>query len=67
MKKITIEEKNRLINQRYNVDSFFNPVQDVSGSWFISDYEIKYLPPFDRRRVLKREEREKKLKRIFGI
>jgi len=38
---LTIAEKDLLIGQRYNEDSYFNPVQDVDSNWVISTEEIE--------------------------
>jgi hypothetical protein len=46
---LTQEQKDLLIGQKYNEESFFNPVQDGAGNWIISDEEIQYniYPQFD--------------------
>ena len=37
---LTIEQKEMLIGQLYNIDSFFNPIQDNFDNWIISIQEI---------------------------
>lgn len=36
---LTIQQKDLLINQKWNEDTFFNPIQDASGNWIISNEE----------------------------
>jgi len=38
---LTIAEKDLLIGQKYNEDSYFNPVQDADLNWVISTQEIE--------------------------
>jgi hypothetical protein len=33
--KITLEQKELLVNEKFDDSSFFNPVQDNNGDWFI--------------------------------
>lgn len=37
---LTISEKDKLVGQLYDPDSYFNPVQDINNDWFISTEEI---------------------------
>lgn len=37
---LTIEQKDSLVGQMYDEDSFFNPLQDLSDNWIISVEEI---------------------------
>jgi len=37
---LTIEEKDSLIGQLYDDDSYFNPIQDANDDWIISVEEI---------------------------
>ena len=41
MYKITIEQKNALVGVKLNSDTYFNPVRDINGDWFISIEEIE--------------------------
>ncbi len=38
--KLTIEQKDQLVGQKWNEDTFFNPLQDADGNWFISVEEV---------------------------
>jgi len=38
--KLTLEQKDALIGQKWNEDVFFNPTQDADGNWFISVEEV---------------------------
>lgn len=37
---LTLEQKDQLIGQLWDQDSFFNPVQDGNSNWVISTQEI---------------------------
>jgi hypothetical protein len=37
---LTIEQKDELIGQWYDSDSYFNPIQDANDNWVISTEEI---------------------------
>lgn len=37
---LTLEQKNELVGQFYAPNSFFNPVQDINGDWFITEQEV---------------------------
>jgi hypothetical protein len=39
---LTIEQKDLLIGQLYDDDSFFNPIQDADDNWIISIEEIEF-------------------------
>ena len=39
---LTEEEKNKLIGQLYDDDSYFNPIQDANDNWVISVEEMEY-------------------------
>ena len=39
---LTIEQKDQLIGQKYNDDSYFHPIQDFDDNWIISTEEIEY-------------------------
>jgi len=43
--KLTIEQKDILYNQKYLDSTYFNPVQDINGDWFIFDEEMKCVIP----------------------
>ena len=38
--KLTIEQKDQLVGQKWNEDVFFNPQLDADGNWFISAEEV---------------------------
>ena len=38
--KLTIEQKDQLVGQKWNEDTFFNPQLDADGNWFISVEEV---------------------------
>ena len=38
--KLTLEQKDALIGQKWNEDAFFNPTLDTDGNWFISIEEV---------------------------
>ena len=38
--KLTIEQKDLLVGQLFAPASYFNPVQDINGDWFISGEEV---------------------------
>jgi hypothetical protein len=46
---LTIHEKDLLVGQLYNIDSYFNPVQDCNNNWVITEFEINnnIYPEFD--------------------
>lgn len=37
---LTASQKNLLTDKRYNNGSYFNPMKDANGKWFISKEEI---------------------------
>lgn len=37
---LTEQQKNELVDQQYNTDSYFNPIQDFQDNWVISIEEI---------------------------
>jgi hypothetical protein len=39
---LTIEQKDSLINQTFDSDSYFNPIQDINDNWVISTQEMLY-------------------------
>lgn len=39
--KLTIIQKNKIVNKEFVLDSFFNPIQDINGKWVISVEEIE--------------------------
>jgi len=39
---LTIEQKDSLVGQLYEEDSFFNPLQDLSENWIILVEEMKF-------------------------
>jgi hypothetical protein len=39
---LTIEQKDSLVGQLYEEDSFFNPLQDISDNWIISVEEMEF-------------------------
>jgi hypothetical protein len=38
--KITLEQKELIEGQQFDIDRYFNPVQDINGDWFISPVEV---------------------------
>ena len=46
---LSIEQKDLLVGQLFDEDSFFNPIQDFNGNWIISIEEIEQniYPEFD--------------------
>jgi hypothetical protein len=46
---LTIEQKDQLVGQLYDDDSYFNPIQDIDNNWIISVEEIEQniFPEFD--------------------
>jgi hypothetical protein len=47
--KLTQEQKDQIQNQRFAIDSYFNPIQDLEDNWIISVEEQKLCihPDFD--------------------
>ena len=39
---LTETEKNQLVGQTYDTDSYFNPIQDIDDNWIISIEEMEY-------------------------
>lgn len=39
--KLTISQKNQLVGQLFDEDSYFNPIQDIDNNWVISIEEIE--------------------------
>jgi hypothetical protein len=39
---LTIAEKDSLVGQLYDEDSYFNPIQDIDDNWIISTEEIEF-------------------------
>jgi hypothetical protein len=39
---LTESQKNELVGQLYDDDSYFNPIQDISDQWIISVEEIEF-------------------------
>jgi hypothetical protein len=39
---LTIAEKDSLVGQLYDDDSYFNPIQDIDDNWIISVEEIEF-------------------------
>ena len=37
---LTIEQKDELVGQWYDSDSYFNPIQDANDDWIISVEEV---------------------------
>jgi len=38
--KLTEEQKNQLIGQKWDGETYFNPTIDADGNWFISQVEV---------------------------
>lgn len=39
---LTENQKNSLVGQLYDEDSYFNPIQDINDNWIISIEEIDF-------------------------
>lgn len=39
---LTIEQKDSLVGQMYDDDSFFNPITDLADQWIISTEEMDF-------------------------
>ena len=39
---LTIEQKDSIVGQMYDEDSFFNPITDISDQWIISVEEMEF-------------------------
>lgn len=39
MRKLTIEQKNRLIGQKFDGFTLFSPIEDINGESFLSEEE----------------------------
>lgn len=39
---LTIDQYNQIIGQLFDEDSYFNPIQDNSDNWVISEEEINF-------------------------
>lgn len=37
---LTVEQKNSLVGQLFDSDSYFNPIQDILDRWIISNEEV---------------------------
>jgi hypothetical protein len=44
---LTIEQKDLIVGQQYNTDSYFNPIQDLNDNWVISIEEMEYCTNVD--------------------
>ena len=40
VRQLTLEQKDLLIGQMWNNQTFFNPTQDANENWFISNEEV---------------------------
>lgn len=38
--KLTLEQKDQLVGQKWDGETFFNPTLDADGNWFISIEEV---------------------------
>lgn len=38
---LTLSQKEELVGQLYDADSYFNPIQDINDNWIISVEEIE--------------------------
>ncbi len=38
---LTEQQKNELVGQLYDEDSYFNPIQDINDNWIISQEEMR--------------------------
>lgn len=39
--KLTLEQKDLLVGQKFAPNQYFNPVQDINGDWFIFEGEVE--------------------------
>jgi hypothetical protein len=39
---LTESQKNELVGQLYDEDSYFNPIQDIDDNWIISTEEMEF-------------------------
>ena len=39
--KLTIEQRNQLVGQQFDLYQFFNPVTDINGVYFIFEGEVE--------------------------
>jgi hypothetical protein len=39
---LTIDQYNQIVDQMYDEDSYFNPIQDADDNWIISTEEINF-------------------------
>ncbi len=39
---LTESQKNELVGQLYDEDSYFNPIQDIEDQWIISTEEMEF-------------------------
>jgi hypothetical protein len=39
--KLTIVQKNKLVNKEFAPDSFYNPIQDINNKWIVSIEEME--------------------------
>jgi hypothetical protein len=39
---LTESQKNELVGQLYDEDSYFNPIQDIDNNWIISVEEMEF-------------------------
>jgi hypothetical protein len=39
---LTESQKNEIVGQLYDEDSYFNPIQDISDNWIISIEEMEF-------------------------
>lgn len=37
---LTVEQKEELVGQMYDIDSYFFPIQDINDNWVISQEEM---------------------------
>jgi hypothetical protein len=39
---LTIDQYNQIVGQMFDLDSYFNPIQDADDNWIISIEEIEF-------------------------
>ena len=52
VRELTIEQKTLLVGQKWNNETFFNPVLDADGKWFISEEEYNALSDEEKAAIL---------------
>jgi len=62
---LTIEQKDLLVGQLYNTNSYFNPIQDIDDNWIISEEEVNQTNVEWVKNLLLTEYKPKEIKPFF--